>query len=56
MKKNNNLDNVENLIRFNNDIPIIKIEEFMEYLEDDGLLNMKGRELRASLWSRYIKE
>lgn len=47
---------VLNLIKFNNDISIIKIEEFLEYLDDENCLNDKGKNLRASLWRKFVKD
>ena len=50
------MDEVLEIIRFNNDISIIKISEFLEYLDDNNMLNEKGSILNLELWERFIKE
>jgi hypothetical protein len=49
-------EDIEGILRFNNDISIIKIEEFLEYLEDSEMLNSRGKLMRTCLWKKFIKK
>ena len=56
------MDNIKKLelinvyLHSNNDLSIVRIEEFLEDLQDRDLLNEKGIELRTALWELYIKD
>lgn len=45
-----------NMLRANNDLSILKIEEFLEYLDDCGYLTEEGKKLRNAIWRQYIAE
>ena len=32
------------------------LEEILEYLEDEELLSVKGKEFRAKFWEMFVKE
>jgi hypothetical protein len=49
-------EDVESILRFNNDISIIKIEKYLEYLEDSEMLNSRGKLMRYCLWKKFIKK
>ena len=40
----------------NNDLSILRIEEFLEDLQDRDLLNERGISLRNTIWELYIKD
>ena len=47
---------VYDLIETNTDLSIDRIEEFLEYLQDEDCLNERGIQLRSELWTLFIKE
>lgn len=53
MKEDNSLSH---LIACNIDLSVVRISEFMEYLEDNDLLNEEGINLKTKLWETYIKD
>ena len=44
------------LLKEFNHLSPTNIEELMEYLEDTGLLNKKGKSFRHKFWEMFIKE
>ena len=56
MKAQEKQNRVIELITFNNDLSIIKIGEFLEYLQDEDLLNENGKIVKTHLWEQFIKE
>ena len=49
-------EEINSLLIFNNDLSILRIEEFLEWLEDGDYLNDNGKELKTTLWQKYICE
>jgi hypothetical protein len=49
-------EELNSFIHGNTDLSILRLEEFLEDLEDRCLLNEKGIKLRNTLWELYIKD
>lgn len=47
---------ISNLLKFNENLSIIQIDSFLEYLEDEGYLSITGMNLKHNFWNKYIKE